>query len=225
MSFVSRRFVFVDAADRRFVSPLFVGSKNEFEGTENEGRCDITEEELTSLFLLDPSYNGFTQASKFAQAHFLDNYQNGVFIASDCIKLTKRDPVPPADEIIYVRETRGRDTVLAFTRRLQRIMELQGMISAIAKELEEFSEVLDNRVVDFTTMHCLTNCSVRNEFLYNADGFLLAKDPRVLFSDSNGKMMQYYINQSVGLEDDFYGTLFFPLDKEQTTFVAVGFCC
>lgn len=102
-------------------------------------------------------------------------------------------------------------------KKLYHMAELQAELDFLKAQITADGWLDD---CDWDVGEIITGCKVKDGVLYDCDGEEISDDCRCL-----DEPLGYAVNQSCGYcEDDFYGTMFFPVDNKGTI-VSVDYSC
>lgn len=103
--------------------------------------------------------------------------------------------------------------------RLVWLVEAAKPVNEVIDQLEKLSDYFDRDTgLSLEAISVQTGCVIRDNGLYDADGQKLAR----------GKIQDdlVFVNQHVGYcEDDFYGTMYFPLGDADGTVICIPYEC
>ena len=99
-------------------------------------------------------------------------------------------------------------------KELKEIVDLNNKIKILAQLFEDKFEDIDG--LDFSNIYIIEGCIVKNNRLYDSKNNRLDNGGGIVDND-------YFCHQTTGCcEDDFYGTMYFATEVEDT-YIAVPF--
>lgn len=101
---------------------------------------------------------------------------------------------------------------------LVELYDLKNREEEIRNKLKELEDVFDDGI-DYEILRIIKGCKITDNGLKDEHGNILSRD---LY---DWKIAGYFCNQKVGFwEDDYYGTIYYPVDEEGT-FAKINYSC
>lgn len=101
---------------------------------------------------------------------------------------------------------------------LVELYDLKNREEEIRGKLKELEDVFDDGI-DYDVLRVIKKCKITNKGLEDSLGNILSKEIR------DWNIAGYFCNQKVGFwEDDYYGTIYYPVDEEGT-FAEIYYNC